>query len=772
MGDRRSRGRVGTLSLSQMGFVTSAYEKPSKGQVAASTAKGLLGLVASVALLVVGLSPILYVGYRMSEQAIGNTWAAIPSDVPSDLPLSQHSVMVDVNGKPFAQFFSENRVPVTAAQIPDSVRDALIATEDSRFYQHHGVDVQGTVRALLSTVRGGGTQGGSGITQQYVKNLLIANATTDEQVAAATEQTIGRKITEAKAAIELEKRMPKDQILTGYLNTVYFGDGAYGIGAAARHYFNKTPDQLTVPEAATLIGIINSPTAYNPVDHPEASRERRNHVLARMESEGYVSAADAAKWEKQRIKLRVTETANGCSKSKYPFYCAWVRQTLAENPAFGKTAAERQLRLYRGGMTIRTALNPKVQNVANKVAREALDPRGGPATAIAVVQPGTGRVAAIATNKAYGTKSKGKTEILLPVVPAFQQGSTFKPYTAVTALEAGYNPTFSLYAQDSFSPVGRNSPDGGFRNAGDGPGGEFDMAGALRRSVNTWFVQMEDKVGVREVARTASKMGLTSLPLTGDRAITEKDASLTLGSYEVSVVQVANTYATIAAHGVACTPTNIVSITDARGTKVAVPEPNCRQVIRRSTADTVASMLGGVIDGKDPGRTGKNASLGRPAGGKTGTTNNAAAVWFAGFTPQWATAVWIGDPRGGFKYPLNDVTVFGEYYSPVYGGGAPAEIWRRVMLGANAGLPKVPLPRAGGDTSVGVPVVVPDVRGLTPEKAAAILAEAGFTATIAPEPGPQIPGLEPGLVSRTKPKAGTIVKAYDLPRNVQLFRAP
>lgn len=764
----RREGSPAPASLQDLGFETSVYMRPSVGKIFLSWVL----VFVSVGVLTVSLFPILFAGMSFSTNSVMNTWKSIPVDAPTDLPLSQHSVMLDVNGKPFATFFSENRVPVKSDQIPESVREALIATEDSRFYEHHGVDFRGTVRAFLSTVRGGGqVQGGSGITQQYVKNLLIANATKDEEVQAATAQTVGRKLTEAKSAIELEKRMSKEEILTGYLNTVYFGDGAYGIGAAARHYFNKTPDQLSTVEAATLVGIINSPNAYDPTQHPKAATARRNHVLNRMAKEGYLSAEESSKMRKTKLVLKVTQTANGCSKSKYPFYCAWVRQTLADDPVFGKTAAERQLRLYRGGMTIRTALDPKVQNVADATAREALDPRGGPATAIAVVQPGTGRVAAIATNKGYGTK-RGQTEILLPVVPAFQQGSTFKPYTAAAAIEAGYNPKYAFYAEDSFTPEGRNAPKGGFRNSGDGPGGYFDMGGALRHSVNTWFVQMEHKLGVKRVAETAHAMGLTSLPLEGDRAITEKDASLTLGSYEVSVVQVANTYATIAAHGKACRATNIITITDTKGKNVPVPQPDCRQALRPSTADTLAALLGGVIDGKDDGRTGKNASIGRPAGGKTGTTNNAAAVWFAGFTPQWATAVWIGDPRGGFKYPLNEVTVFGEYYSPVFGGGAPAEIWRQTMAAVHRKTPTIPLPKAGGDTSVGVPLVVPDVRGLTPENAATVLAEAGFASRLASEPGPEIPGIPKGNVTQTKSPPGTVVSFTQMPKTIKLYVSP
>lgn len=697
-----------------------------------------------------------------ARAALG-AWTALPSELDLPAALPAHSVMYAADGSVIATFYSENRIPVRLADVSGYVIDAIVATEDARFFDHHGVDWAGTARALWNNARGLPQQGGSGITQQYVKNVLIAQATTAAQVAAAKGGSYARKVREARYALALEATVGKDQILENYLNTVYFGDGAYGIGAAARHFFSVDAADLTLPQAALLAGLVNNPSAFDPTRNPSAAADRRRHVLARMADEGYITAAQAAAASRAPVGLDLAVPANGCAAGPFPLYCQWVRTILETDPAFGATPEQRQALVYRGGLAIRTALDPRVQRAAEAAARDALSPSRRIATAIAVVRPGTGRVVALATNKAFG-QGPGQTELLLPVRAKFQNGSTFKPLTAAAALEAGVNPTLVIAAGATYVPAnGRNYPDGGFHNAGDGPGGTMDMAGALRRSVNTWFVELEDRIGVLPVARVARAMGLASLPVDGPGAITEKDAALTLGAWDTSPLQVASAYATLAGHGLACAPIAITSATGPDGRPIPVPRPGCRQAIRPSTADTVTGMLVGVIEGADG--TGYRARLDgdRPAAGKTGSTNDYGAAWFAGFTADYAAAVWVGDPRGPQYNMSGGIVAYGQPVRPVYGGTVPALIWKATMDAIHEGRPVRPLARPGGEAAIGMTNVIPDVRGLAPADASRLLAAAGFEPVLGSEPGPDIPGLPPGTVTGTVPAPGTPVAVAGRP---------
>lgn len=714
----------------------------------------LIGVVLTVVLMAGFLAPPVVLSYTAARNGM-DVWYDLPTEIGVTQTLPQRSVIYAADGSIIATFFGQNRIPVDIEEIPRVFIDAILATEDARFFQHQGVDWQAMVRAVVNNARGGAVQGGSGITQQYVKNLLILNAESAEELNAAREISVDRKLREARLAMALEEKLSKEEILEGYLNAVYFGDGAYGIGAATQHYFNKKPADLTLGEAALLAGIINAPTAYNPVDNLERARERRVHVLNRMVAEGFITDKEAKRVAKEPIKLDLVYPPNGCYTSPYPLYCQWVKQILESDPAFGETPEQRQDLLHRGGLRIYTALDPKIQDEATEAARTALPGKSRVATALAVVEPGTGKVLALATNKKFGAKA-GRTELLLPVLPAYQHGSTFKPFTATAALEAGMDPELRFTSQTTYIPEGRNYPEGGFKNFGNGPGANYDMAGALRHSNNTWFVELEDRIGVRRVAQVAYDMGLTALPLEGDRAITEKDAALTLGAYEASPLQVANAYATFAAQGRACQPIAITKMIGPDGRNLDIPQAQCRQVIKASTANTMTAMLTTVVDGSDAGRTGIFASLGeRPVAGKTGSTNGYGAAWFAGYTPQYATAVWVGDPRGP-EFDMEDgVSAYGgeRFFAPVYGGSIPALIFQDVMTRIHLGLPIRQFPSPGGPVALGATPFIPDVRGLTPDTAIGILERYGFSAQVR-DGGKAIPGLPPGTVTSMEPGPG------------------
>jgi membrane peptidoglycan carboxypeptidase len=680
----------------------------------------------------------------------GQWWQSLALPVDPDAALPLPSVMLDVNGEQFAGLYAENRIPVTLDQIPDTVINALVATEDTTFWTHNGVNWKATAKVAAQNYLGDAPdRGASGITQQYVKNLLITQATTDEQVAAATAPTLQRKLQEAATAVQLEKMMSKEDILLGYLNTVYFGNNAYGIGAAAQYYFNKTPADLSVAESALLVGVLQSPVRLEPVKNPQASLQRRDHVINRMVSEEYLDPADARAAKDEELVLTITSPANGCPVSEFASYCEWVRQTLLRDPLYGPTVAAREQFLYKGGLTIRTALDPVLQKKAEAVAQSALAPSDPVANAVALVVPGTGHVPAIASSEPWG-QGEGQTEILLPVIEEFQPGSTFKALTAAIAIENGWHQDTLINAPATYLK---------YKNFANGPGGNIDINQALKVSMNTWFVMLQERIGTLRLAEGARDMGMTALQLDGDNPVPDTLSNLTLGVREASVLQVATAYATLASGGIACQPVGILQITNTAGKTMPSPDPNCTRVLRQSTADTVTELL---RDNVATGGGRRAALTDRDAAGKTGTTDDSGAAWFAGYTTDYAAAVWFGDPRGAAKYPLTRLNAFGQVWAPVTGSGAPALLWNKLMTSVHEGLPEGRFRPGGGDAYVGVVAVVPDVRGLDEATATRILRQAGLGVEILT--GIPTPGLDSGRVMVQSSASGE--RVIDVPDRI------
>ena len=732
------------------------------------TSPGLVRLALALAVclmagvVLAGLAFPVVGGLGLLGKSAANVFNDLP-DKPPALSLSQRSKILDKDGRVLATLFTENRVQIKLADVPPLAQQALIAIEDNRFYEHRGVDMKGMARALARNSSSGSVQqGGSTLTQQYVKNILIESARTEAGQKAAIERTARRKLQEAKYALYLERTMTKDEILEGYLNIAYYGSGVYGIGTAASHYFGKQVKELSLAQGALLAGMLQNPRGFDPTLHAKASITRRNTVLARMQQLGYITPAQRLAASREGLTLNVNTVKSGCEAPGVtaPFFCDYVRRYLEDGPAgaaLGETRQERQERLLAGGLTIRTTLDAKVQGAAQR-AVDGKVPASDPFGAVAVadtVEPGTGAVKAMAVDRTFGDK-KGQTKVnfALGGSVGFQGGSTFKIFVLARAIQLGISPRLTLFAPQRYCPTAFTyiAGDGkcGPSNAGDSESGTFDMVAATWASVNTYFIQLEERTGLITPPGLAENLGLRDLQTGHAEPLARTNPSFVLGTPQVSPLAMATAYATFAARGLYCPPRPVLSITDSKGRNVPVKVEPCTQALETNVADTVTGILRGVVDGPSAHRTGAGASIGRPVAGKTGTTNSSTAAWFIGYTPQLATAVWVGKPT---PTAMRSVTINGKYYRQVYGGTIPASIFKALMLGALVGVPAENFAHADLAASQGAQLAVPDVTGQDVETATTLLREAGFGVAISPAiNGFPVPA---GAVSSTVPAAGT-----------------
>ena len=627
--------------------------------------------VLSALLLVVAALPIGLVAARASA-AFG--------DLPTDLQIpttAQSSYVYANDGKTLiTTFYDENRTDVPLAQIAPVMQQAIVAAEDTRFYKHHGVDPIGIARALVANGRSGSiSQGASTLTMQYVRNVLKSDPNlTQEQRDAATEETLPRKIQEARYALALEKQLSKQEILDRYLNIAYFGAGAYGIDAASRTYFGKPPDQLTLAEAALLAGIVQSPDADNPIDGDrDTAVSRRSYVLDSMVRMKSISADQAAAAKAEPPQLHPTPASNSCTANQgWGFFCDYFTQWWRSQPAFGKTVEQRENALKRGGYRVVTSLDPDVQAAAQAESLSVYGYDSARALPIAVVQPGTGRVLAMAVNRHYspaGGRSNTMNQLIAGSdgVTGYQAGSTFKLFTMLAALEAGKTLDTGFDAPERLMT---EWPDGGTGNCGgyycpvnanppwmDGYRTMWDGFG---RSVNTYWVWLEEQIGAENAVAMAKRLGIT-FRADADEQRAENDASswgsFTLGVADTTPLDLANAYATLGADGTYCQPLPVVSITDAAGRKVAGTDPVCHQAvspdIARAATDAARCPVGQQSSyGRCNGGTATDVStiLGRPVAGKTGSTENNATETFVGFTPQIAAAAIAANPDDPSDY--------------------------------------------------------------------------------------------------------------------------
>ncbi len=652
-------------------------------------------LVAGIALPLVGTTAV-------AAKALADDFQALPSDIQTKPP-AQASVLLASDGTQIARFYDENRVNVRLDQIAPVMKQALLAIEDNRFYEHGGVDPKGTLRALVNNQSGdGGQQGGSTLTQQYVKNLLIQLSDGDpDKIAKARERTIKRKVQELKYALEIEKRMTKDQILENYLNIAYFGSGAYGVEAAARRYFSKSANNLTLTEASMLAGTVQSPGKWDATRNPEDAKIRRDTVLSKMRDYGFITEEQMLKAKSEDLGLRVSPSYSGCTASEVPFFCDYITRVILNDAVFGETEQDRSDMLSRGGLTIRTTLNLKAQRAAEQAMKDKTDPTDKVAAALASIEPGTGKVRAMAISREYGGGT-GKTVINYAAdykyggSRGFQDGSTHKVFTSAAAIAEGYGTEYKLnspYRMGGF-PAQRNcegkrvpadgwNPKNFTDESTDGVFGVITQREALRRSVNTYYAQLEVLTGLCDVVSMATAAGIKR----ADGKPQHEFLPYTLGINEVSPLTVANSYATFAARGMRCDPIGIESMIGRDGKTLPIPSNNCVQTIKPEVADVVVDLLRSVME---KGGYGHAMSLNdsRQAGGKTGTTNGNVAVWYTGITPQLSTSVWLGNPDD-YSFKMGDMTIGGQYYRYVTGSRIPGPIWKQMMNGALSGEPRM-----------------------------------------------------------------------------------
>lgn len=638
-------------------------------------------------------------------------------------PPSEATRIYASNGELIASLFRENRDLVPLSEIPQMLQYAVIAVEDDRFYQHHGVDVRGTVRAIWRNVRAGEIlEGGSTITQQLARNLFLTQ-----------KRQVSRKLAEMVLAFEIERRLTKQEILERYLNQVYFGQGTYGVEMAARVFFGKHARELTLAESAMLAGLIRAPSVSSPYQNLAAAKERQRIALQRMIELGYITGQEARRAQAEPIKLAQEGNA-GLIGIRAPYFISYILPYLVER--YGEDM------VYNGGLRVITTLDPQMQAVAERVVRAGIDEAQKQKLnvtqgALVALDPQTGYVRAM-----IGGYDFEKSQFNRAWQARRQPGSAFKPFIYTTAIAKGMRTTKVIVDEEvTYEIVGTvekeriwkpKNYDGKFR-------GPVTMRQAIEQSINIPAIKTLAEVGPEQVLEYAVRMGIKS-PL-------QPHLSLALGTNDVTPLEMASAYGTLATLGVRAEPIAIRKVTDRDGRVLEENLPHRQLVLSAEVAYVMTDLLKGVIERG----TGRAAAIGRPAAGKTGTTDDYRNGWFIGFTPQLSTAVWVGNDD---NTPMRKVV----------GGMVPARIWGAFMKVATQSMPPDDWARPDG-------VVVATVCG-----------SSGLLATTAcPDPRPEVfvRGTEPSEYDLNPAPAdgspavtGPVLLTVQSPSNGQAVSSP
>ncbi|MBZ4487995.1 transglycosylase domain-containing protein [Microbacterium sp. cx-55] len=721
---------------------------------------GLVGLSAVAAVLITAtVTPAIAISGAAASSAI-----TLFDNMPGYLELTEGMEPSTIlykdnegNDQVLATFYEQNRSPVTFDQVAPVMYDAILSSEDPRYYEHGGVDLIGTSRALLSNLEGGGsTQGGSSISQQYVKNILIQKCEWDAADDAAKQacftaatnssgtEGIERKLQEMRYAIQLEQEYSKNDILLGYLNIANFGSVNYGVDAAARYYFNVPASQLSIGQAAILAGVVQNPNTYR-IDQPNnevngaadgysLTKKRQEYVLGRMLEDGKITQEQHDAAVAEPITPQITNPTQGCGASVAPYFCQYVVSVVRNDPAFGETADDRQAALRRGGLRVHTTLSLDLQNVATTAMRDqtptSVDGMDFGAATVNV-ETNSGRVLAIAQNTDFNESPNpgpGQTSLVYAGdkqfggSSGFNAGSTFKLFTLVDWLEQGHSVNEVLNGRNRVFPRMTNSCAGDWVNVSNTKIGNFGGVGGYTgtpmqftaASLNSGFLAMAEKLDLCDIGNVATKMGVT---LGDGTPVPMTRAGEVIGSDNVSPLAIAGAYATIANNGVYCQPQAIDLVTDSNGNELPKPQRTCSQVIAPEVAATAAYALRGVMNGGTGGAA--NTNDGTQLIGKTGT-HEQLQTWMVESSTAVTTAAWVGTVQGtaniqarglqNIRYSL--ARTIQRTANDIYGGGA------------------FPAPAANLTKTVTTPI--PNVVGQTIAAAQAALEDAGFTVSVGP----------------------------------------
>jgi membrane peptidoglycan carboxypeptidase len=679
---------------------------------------------------------------------------------------------------PLASFYAENRESVTWNQVSQPAKDAAVAAEDPRFYEHGGIDPLGVVRAAVSNVFGSNVQGASTITQQYVKNVLVAQATglatakqRDAAYKEATKVSFDRKLKEMRLAIGMEKAYSKDQILLGYLNIALFGGRVYGIQAAAKYYYNENAAALTLPQAASLLAIVNNPEKFR-LDQPDsktngaangyaANKARRNYILNNLLKEKKITKAEHDAAIATPIHPVITPAASGCTMAgNAAYFCDYVVNVIRNDPVFGKTAEQRYSAFIRGGFNVYTTLNLDLQDTAQASIDKNVPKSmtsvdiGAAATS---VQAGTGKITVMAENKDFN--DSGDAASIGPNVSAlnfntdsayggsqgFQAASTYKAFTLIAWLRAGHtlgesvNVTEKSYDLSSFRACDTAFGGSEYIKNDEKEKGNWTALDSTSKSVNGGFMQMGLKLDQCDIRKAAKD--LLVHPASGGE-LTDNPAAI-LGTNNVSPLTMATAYAGIANGGKVCSPIAIERMVDQNGHDAAIPASTCSQGLEPDIAAAASYALQTVITRGTATASNPNDGIQHIA--KTGTTNSAQQTWTTGASTKAGLSVWVGQITGTAN--LRNVNIKG-----VQAATDRHRIWKPIMAALDKKFGGDDFPTPNSKYLRGVYATVPDVSGMTIDRAQSALESAGFTFQ---DGGTQPSSAPPGQVIGSDPAAGS-----------------